>query len=422
MARLLRRSILGGLSLGAMSPLLGSLAKTLVTDAEAQGPAPKRFILLMAGNGWFVRDYETTVRSETDWDLPPVLAPLNAYREKVTVLERFHNPVDKGLHSNRLASTTFMPAPDEKKDLPGGISIDRFIAGQIGANDPFPSINLTHYERHPNRIPNFSANGAREPNPVHWDPVAAYADILGGIGGDGAAEVAQRLAEDRSLLDDVTDDIDRMRGRLGTDERPKIDQYLDNLRALETQLAGLASAGGAGCTPFTVNPQFSNREYMVGTCRHEVLEAHMNIIVSAMACGLTRVANLSLLGTISGTHSSFPGSGFNGSHHTACHDNNVDAIFNITRYQMELVGLLWERLRAVPEGSGTMADNSLVMWLNAGGGAHHNGVDRIPVLLLGDAGGTVRAGRYFSFPKNERSIADVFTTVATAVGAPTESF
>ncbi|MEM9196155.1 MAG: DUF1552 domain-containing protein [Myxococcota bacterium] len=424
MLDLTRRRLLAGLATGAGAHLLHPFADRLLSEARGQAPTAKRFVLILGGNGWYEEHYETTVRSETDWDLPGALEPLAAYRDKLTVLERFYNPVDKGLHSNRWASTTFAPAPDPKKQLPGGPSIDRAIAQHIGSGTAFSSINLTHYERVPFRVPNLSADAEGAPYPVFWNPVEAYTEILGGIGDEAAAETQVRLAQDRSLLDSMAEDTTRLRSRLAGREVEKMDQYVESIRSLEIQLASLAAAGGASCAPFALGPRLGDRDYSVAHCRQDVIEAHLDIIATSFACGLTRVAALDVLAP--STQSSFDGSGYRGSHHSLCHDQDspgaMDNILRITRYQMTFIRYLWAKLSAIPEGSGTVADNTLLMWLNVGGGSHHNGTDEIPILLLGDAGGTLRSGRYVSFPKMERSIGDVFTTVAQAVGAPLERF
>jgi hypothetical protein len=83
---------------------------------------------------------------------------------------------------------------------------------------------------------------------------------------------------------------------------------------------------------------------------------------------------------------------------------------------------LLSRLSAFRDGGGSLADQTLVMWVNCGGGLHHGGSDTHPVILVGNAGGALRAGRARLLPPKAHCVSDVYVAVAAAVGAPMKSF
>jgi hypothetical protein len=109
-------------------------------------------------------------------------------------------------------------------------------------------------------------------------------------------------------------------------------------------------------------------------------------------------------------------------HHRICHGSGTDAaIAKVDQHFCSLVAHLWQRLKSVPEGNGTMADNTLLVWINSGGGLHHGGHNNHAVVLLG-GGGSFRTGRYLSYPAMRHCISDVYVSIAHAMGVDIKTF
>ena len=79
-------------------------------------------------------------------------------------------------------------------------------------------------------------------------------------------------------------------------------------------------------------------------------------------------------------------------------------------------------LRATPEGNGTMLDNSVVMFVNTCGGAHHRGQNNHAVLLIGGAGGALKTGRYLAYPDGKYCISDAYVSLANLLDVSITTF
>jgi hypothetical protein len=240
-----RRRFIAGLGLGTASPLLTSIAGTLVGEAAAQpgGAATakfKRLILFTGSNGLLERFTTCRTRGERDFDLGPIYHPVAAYKDRMTIAHRFFIPHSKDLHGSQTSTLTVVPCTNPSashfRAPPGGISIDRHIAKKIGVGDAFSSTAV-------GRGGSISADGPGATFPLIYAPAPAFAKYFGGaLPAGGAAEpgagggfVNDFVAKDRSILDWLRADAGRLEARLGAPERVKLEQYLESLRALERQ-------------------------------------------------------------------------------------------------------------------------------------------------------------------------------------------
>ena len=426
--RLGRRAFLASLGLGSGVLLLDLCRRSLVKEARgAAGPPQRRFVLFVNGNGLHQERYRATVRSESDFDLPPSLAPLAPYKQDLLFVSPLYNPHNQEFHGNGWATLSMMPSVRTGGDefgpfyaIPSGVSLDRFLAREISADTPFSSINLGLLESN-DFVPHVSSDGPGRAYPAERSPVRAYARLFGALLPTPGIPTEKLLEQNRSLLDLVQGDIQRTMGRLAGPERAKLDQYLESIRALELRLGRLGGAQAA-CSGFAAPAaRLHKLQASRGAVQPEVIQAHVELASNALQCGLTRVAAISIHGnSYALNHYEFLGD--TRGHHQSCHDDNKETLTKIDAFVASQVGALYGRLRAVPEGAGTVADSSLLLWVNTGGGTHHNGWNTHGAVLLGRAGGTLRTGRYLTYGPQEHSLGDLCVSVANAVGAPIQSF
>jgi hypothetical protein len=422
-----RRRWLGGLVWGAGGALLGPIARRLTAEA-AGAPGPRRLVMVVCGGGMLEKNYTCPARSETDFDLPSIFQPLEPYKRDLLILSKFANPFGKGLHGDEAATLTAQ-GRNEDKTQKGG-SIDRFVAKRIGAGDPFSSINLGLWENEvvaslnkTDPVPNCSREETGLPYPAEAFPDQAFARIFAdaATGGAPAPNAGLLRALDRSVLDFALDDVARLQGRLAAPERARLDQYLTSLRELETRLnAAPVAAPGNGCAGLAPPRKYTKRE-LNDVVLDENIDDHLGIIFNALACGRTKVATFMLHGQDS-PHNLYKALGDPEGYHKHCHAGRGEWIVKTNAYWSQKVAKLWGMLRTVPEGSGTLADNTLLVYMNAGGGEHHNGSDRHAFVFLGNAGGHLRTGRCLTFPKGAHVTGDVFTSIAHAMGITVEKF
>jgi hypothetical protein len=151
------------------------------------------------------------------------------------------------------------------------------------------------------------------------------------------------------------------------------------------------------------------------------MKAYGDVTFNAQQCGLTRVSIVFFSAGFE-PHHLYKFLGDTIGHHKQCHDNNDAMIAKIDSYVVSQVADMWKRLKAAPEGNGSMADSSLLMLVNTGGGVHHGGAGSHAMVLVGSAGGAIKSGRYLSYAKGKHCIGDAYASIATAMGVPTEKF
>ena len=75
----------------------------------------------------------------------------------------------------------------------------------------------------------------------------------------------------------------------------------------------------------------------------------------------------------------------------------VEGIRRVRRCHVQLMAKLAAKLEAVPEGEGTMLDNTLIVMLSESGGAHHCHFGTFPFVTLGGLGGALQTGKYIQY-------------------------
>jgi hypothetical protein len=415
-----RRNFLAGLGLGAGSYLLGTIfTKNLLPEAlGAPGAARKRLFLITNANGFMEKSYTCTARSETDFDLNPVFESLAPFKSQLVIASKFHNPFDRALHGNQFATLSVLPSPNqtgEKRGPPGGISIDRLLAKQIGAKDAFPSTAQGLAEG--KNILCVSSDGLNQPFPAIGSPVKAYDTYFGGGAAPGAApDLSKQLAQDKSLLDLIAGDVTRMQGRLAGAEKAKLDQYLASLRGVERQLAELGASRG-NCQA----PPKPGADVDRASLNPKVVAAHIDVAFAAQMCGLTRISHMSILG-MEGPHIAYGWLGDTRGHHNTHHAGDYVTIQKIDTFIVSCVAQVAAAMSKVPETGGTMLDNSLVAYINTCGGRHHGGQDTHAVVTVGRAGGAMKGGRYLQYPLKKHCISDLYVSWANAFDVPINTF
>src|SRR4030095_2448152 len=324
-----RRNFLAGLGLGVGSPLLGSIFKSMLPEALGAGTTRKRLILFTAANGFLEKFYTCASRSATDFDLAPVYKPLEAHKARMTILSKFFNPFSKALHGNQHATLTVKestnPNVSQMRGPPGGISIDRFLAKQIGSQDAFSSTAS-------GRGICVSADGPGQSFPSISSPGKAfdtYFATAGGMNGGGGTGIESNFAKNRSFLDVLRGDIARMHARLARPEKAKLDQYLESLRTLENQLGQRAMAGGCakGARPTAE----------MGTAKlGDVLSPHTDVIVAAQKCALTRISHILFEG-MEGPHIVYDWLNDPKNHHDDHHAGDMTTCLKIATWWMSQI-------------------------------------------------------------------------------------
>ncbi|RKH10927.1 DUF1552 domain-containing protein [Corallococcus praedator] len=405
-----RRSILKLLSGTAMAAPFAHLLTSSV--AEAADAAPLRFIALFTPHG-VLPEYWTPKGGETDFNIDfenSVLQPLQRHRSKLLVLDGLDYRVlyEHGRTGHEGGPVTFLTGSevvvDSGDELPAGPSLDQVIGNAVGGSTQFRSLQLHAFEQfgaqHVYNSISFTENGSRVP--FELNPANVYKRLFGSMGGS-SAEAQAILLKRKSLMDYLIKDATRLKKRLATAEGQKLDTHLEALRDIERRLTNV---GALGCVkpeePSDALSDLGNLDNMPG-----LTQLHMDLIARAFACDLTRVVTMTIPGP-SMPWIDIPEDIHNDIAHrtdTQSQPERTEIRLRMVRVQQwysEQLALLMDSLAAIPEGSGTVLDNTVILWGNElGDAAGHMNVS-IPTVLAGGAGGKFRMGRYLALRPNNR--------------------
>ena len=267
--------------------------------------------------------------------------------------------------------------------------------------------------------PGISAIARNRQLPYQATPLAAYKELF-----SVAATSDEDLMENRlngTLLDFLVGDIKRLESRIGGIEKEKLDIYLDGFESLRDRQRALkdVEAEVRKHAPIVNDKYSSNSET-------DRIEAHFDITASAMIAGLTNVVTIRP-DTLSTLYSSLAA---DKSVHGLGHGEGEDPIGNrrnIRKLHCDQIARLASRLEATPEGSGTMLDNTLIVYFSDAGEKHHASSSEWPFVLVGGLNGRLKTtGRYLQFPGYQKSghhtIAQLYNTLAHAVGLQQDTF
>ena len=430
--RSLLRSTLAAAGVGAIGlPLLPSLLPRHA--AAAPGGFPKRFIALFSSNGsrfrkyypnedeigalpWIVRDAGANVRELALADVPgdrisAVFGPeWNALRGKVNLVRGLDLVNGTGDHY-----PSFMLSGHAGQ---GGVanlheSIDQILARSAKVYDAPPHVRSLHLQARGPQSPGhpISVDAQLNPIPNEIDPATAYAAIFGGLPAPDAPDLDVTAARRASVLTSLQADYLALRDnpRLGQADRQRLDSHVTLLDDLASRLSATTAAG---CV-FPEAPIPLDQEATDANLP-QITKDHMDLIVAAIKCDLTRVVAFQMCSGTDTRTFSFLGSTIAEDHHDISHDYSYAGGYELSAQKMGLIGnwyaqqvaYLLEQLDVVedPLTGATYLDNSIVYWGNefGSGGSHY--AYGMPVLLAGGGGGALRTGLYLDYREVGRKI------------------
>lgn len=424
MTTLSRRSLFrAAAGLGVALPWLESLSG--FAHAQAMTP-PKRLLLVFTPNGTLYDEWRPA-GTTGPLTLSPLLQPLSAHLSKLTVIDGLdlesakHGPGDghqPGIGTLwtgiELLPGSFGGGNGMTSGWAGGPSVDQIVAQQLNPSTLLRSLELgvgaDTQENHGRMI--FQA--ANSPVSFENNPQAAFDRLFGnGVVGDPQA-LAKLRARRKKVVDVVRAQVQRVRPRVSSTDRMKLDQHLAALSGLEASLNAPIDLHACTVPGRPADPGGAAGYWLTHAGYPQTCSQMMALATQAFACDLTRIASIQF------DHSQgdnvFTSLGHTEAHHELSHSLPADTAGNAKLRQINLwyaqrMAELLDGLAAVPEGSGTMLDSTLVVWgneLNTGWNHVH---DRMPFVL---AGGLIAGGRLLqaSGPHNK-----LLVSIAQLMGA-----
>jgi hypothetical protein len=420
-----RRAVLRGSGCAMALPWLESVSA--MAQAPTAADFPKRFGVVFFGCG-IHEDHWSAEGEGAAMKLSRTLEPLEKLKHKINVLDGLYVPalVGQGIHPGQTGSLLSGEPIAKGALIHSGISVDQMIANTIGQDTPQSSIVLscdqamTGYHE-----TNFSLaysshiswQSPESPVPLEVYPSLAWDSLFDNRGS----------LLNLSVLDRVKDRANDLSRKISSTDRAKLDEFLTSVRDVEKRVEVMRNAKDSADD--AAKAKNMNALYMERPASGlpEDLREHAklmcDIIAIAFQTNKTRVASLITTRDLSAMY--YPFLDVAQGHHAASHNNNSDGYERIARFHLSQFAYLAEKLDGMKEGEGSVLDHSCLMFLSNMwiGRSHDN--SRLPVVLAGGLGGTLKTGRALNYLKagdENRRMQSLYLSLMDRYGVKLDSF
>ena len=424
--RVSRRTVLRGAGVTMALPWLQSLSAFADTAAPA-GAFPKRFAVLFMGNG-INEDHWSAEGQGDDIKFSKTLSILEPLKSKTIVIDGLFNKAStgQGIHPAQTGSLLTGAHITKGAVVHSGVSVDQVIANTVGQDNTQASIVLaceqpmTGYHE-----TNFSLAYSSHiswqtpdsPVPVEVYPSLAFDSLFENRG----------TLRNLSILDRVRESAERLTTKISAGDKSRLDEYLTSVREVEKRVEGARKTKDqAEDSAKAQNKPAATMERPANGFPEDLRE-HARLMCDIIALGFqtdrTRVATLLLARDLSALY--YPFLEVKEGHHMASHQNLSDGYERIARFHLSQLVYLAQKLDAMPEGNGTVLDNSCLMWLsNMWAGRKHDNF-RLPLVLCGGLGGTLETGRTLNYVKESeenRKMCSLYLSIMDRMGVKLDRF
>jgi len=417
------RGMLGGTAVAVGIPILDCYLNNNGTALASGAPIPVRF------GTWFWGLGHTPGRGISAKDISHIrfleeTQPLVPHQEVINYFSTFNTPLDgkpSAVHFSGwvAAKTGNVPRAFGDTPLP---TLDVLVADQMDSNTRFRSLDLSSTG---NPRDSYTFRNATSRNFAEVSPLAFYQRVFGsGFVDPNQAHFAPAPSTmvRSSVLSAVHDDSKTFIKTLGTSDRARMDEYFTSIRQLEHQLdlqMQRPEFSEACKIPTPPNKdEVLGIEIDVAQRNHKLLS---EILVMALACNQTRIFNMLYSQALSLLR--VRGESF--THHTLTHEEPIDESLGYQRRvaelhvtSMEALASFIQAFKNVPEGDGTLLDNTLIFASSDTGNSRVHSVDNIPIMTIGSGGGRIKMGNHI--PGNGDPISRIGLTCMQAMGISVE--
>src|SRR5262245_32743311 len=420
-----RRTVLRGLGATLSLPLLEAMVPAMTATVKTAASPTKRFGAVFVPMGERPSHWTPTTTG-VNFEFSPILKPIESFRDSIIVVSNIDRPL-QGTHAVSTGTwlTGSAPKRTEAEDFVAGTSLDQIIAGQIGGDTVFPSLQIctedfTGYVgacdvgyscAYMNTI---SWKTPTTPMPLESNPRVVFERLFGRPG--SSEQRLRRLRQNRSILDSVQGDVAALERGLGTRDKARLDEYLDHVREVEGRIQRAEKQTDARL----VAP-----DAPIGV--PETWEEHATVMFDLMALAweadLTRVFSFML--NREASQLVFPNLAFNEPwHHVSHHGNEAEKLallVKLNTWQIEVFGRFLDRLRKTPDGDGNLLDHSVLLWGSGMSDSNTHSAFDVPYLMVGKGAGLFIGNRHLVAPRGTQ-LANVMLTVAQKFGAEIDKF
>jgi hypothetical protein len=369
------------------------------------------------------------------FELTPILQPLAGFRDQLLVLTGLDNEPavarlgePAGGHGRIGAAflTGVHAKPTEGADFHAGISIDQIAAAHLGRNTQLSSLevgleatglagacDVGYSCAYVNTL---SWRGPTTPLPMENNPRMVFERMFGDSDSTDSRARLARLEQKRSVLDSVVRTVADLDRTLGTRDRAKLTEYLEAVRDVERRIQK-AELQSDRELPVVERPAGS-----LSTSFTDHARLMIDLQVLAFQSDLTRVITFMIGKELSSR--TYPEIGVSDQHHPLSHhQNDPQKLEKLTKINLLHTGLLayyLERLKATPDGDGTLLDQVMLIYGSGMSNSNLHVPHKLPILLLGGGAGQLKGGRHVRFADGT-PLTNLYLTLLVKAGVPVES-
>ncbi|MBM3756796.1 MAG: DUF1552 domain-containing protein [Acidobacteria bacterium] len=410
-----RRTLLRGAGAALALPALDAMA-------ASANPA-HRFLAFYVPNG-MAMEYWTPAQTGRDFALTPILEPLAPFRNQVQVLSGIKanwNYIHAGASGSFLTGTA--RGGKNEVEIVADVSMDQLLARHHATHTQVASLemaidpsanagactgNLSCVYTH-----TLSWRSPTQPLPMEWNPRAVFERLFGDAGTTDRTARAVRLAQQKSVLDSVSEKLASLKAQLEPSDRGKVDAYAEAVRDVELRIEKASKATGE--LPAIDQPQGAPVDF------EEHLKLMLDLQLLAFQSDLTRVISF-MIGKEQSARP-YPQIGVPEAHHPLSHHEDDPALIahmsKINRYHVVLFAKYLERLRATRDGDGSLLDHMTILYGSGISNSTRHSGDNLPLLVAGGGCGTLAGGRHLRF-NDKPSITNLLVTLMDKLGVPVE--
>ena len=404
-----RRTFLRGLGTTLALPLLDGMFPAMAAGGQAIAKRPNRLSVVYAANG-MIMDKWTPAVTGTGYEPTPILEPLAPFRDRMLVLTGLTHNEGRALPNESTgdharAGATFLtgvhPNKTEGADVRAGVSADQIVAKSFAQHTQLASLELCVDS--PVLLGQCEAgytcaymntlcwSSPTTPIPMENRPRVIFERLFGDHETTDPAVRLRQIQTDRSILDSVTEKVTRLLAGLGPTDRVKLTEYLDAVRDVERRIQRAEEQAGLELPILERPPDVPERF-------DEHARLMYDLQVLAFQTDMTRVCTF-MTGREFGLRT-YNEIGIPDGHHTLTHhqyrQDKIDKVIQINIYQARQFAYFLERMRATPDGDGSLLDHTLILYGSSLSDGNLHWHSNLPLLLLG---GGVRGGRHLRYPE-----------------------
>jgi hypothetical protein len=419
-----RRTVLRGLGAALALPVLDAMVPTFSFGARAAGKPAHRFLTFYVPNG-MAMEYWTPKGEGSAFELSPILEPLAGFRDQMLVLSGLKanwNYIHAGASGSFLTGTT--RGGRNEVEIIADVSMDQLLARQFARETQVASLelaidapanagactgNLSCVYTH-----TLSWRSPTQPLPMEYNPRAVFEKLFGDTGSTERSAREARLRQHKSILDSVTDKLARLRRDLGPQDQTKINEYTESIRDVERRIQKAEEQKDLEL-PEIEQPQG------VPPVFEEHLALMLDLQVLAFQSDLTRV--ISFMISKEQSARPYPQIGVPEAHHPLSHHGNLPDLIahmsKINRYHTEIFARYLTKLRATPDGDGSLLDHMTILYGSGISNSNAHSGDNLPILVVGGGAGKLKGGRHLAYA-DEPSMANLLVTLLDKLDVPVE--